>query len=84
MNDAVLVSIIKSQTDLDDDRNRISPVQMSVLVDEILNRNAFDIFLNDVSEVTFMSYTENLNDVSVVKRRNGLGLCIESSDEFLV
>ena len=66
MNDSVLVSVVQCKTDLDYDRNRILPVKVSVLVDEILYCDAFDIFLNDISEVAFVSYTVNLNDVGMV------------------
>ena len=57
---------------------------MTILVDEILNGDTFDIFLNDISEIAFMAYTIDLNDISVIKRCNGLCFRIESSDEFLV
>ena len=67
VNDTVLVSVIQSKTDLDNDRYCITPVQVTVLVDEIFYGDAFDIFLDDVSEVAFVTYTENLYDVCVVK-----------------
>ena len=68
MNDAVLVCIIQCQTDLDNDRDRITPVEVTVLVDEIFYRDTFDIFLNDVSEISFVAYAVYLYDICVVKR----------------
>ena len=66
MNDTVLVSVIKSKTDLDNDRDCIAPVKVTVLIDKIFNRDSFDIFLNDVSEITFVAYTKDFNDISVI------------------
>ena len=63
MNDALLVSIIKRKADLDDDRNCVSPVQVSVLVDQVLDRDAFNIFLYDITELSFMAYTEYFYDI---------------------
>ena len=84
MDYPVLMGIIKSHTDLDNDRDGYSPVKMSVLVDQFLNGYAFDIFLNDISEVTLMSYAEHLNDIGVIKRGYGSRLRVEPSDELLI
>ena len=84
MNDTVLVSIVQSKTDLDNDRDCITPVKVTVLVDEIFYGDAFDVFLNDISEITFVAYAVNFNDISVIKRCNGLSLSIESSNELLI
>ena len=70
MNYTVLVGIIQSQTDLDHDRHSIAPVKMSVLVNKILYCDAFDILLNDVSEVALMTYTVHLNDICVIQGSN--------------
>ena len=84
MNDTVLVSIVQSKTDLDNDRDCITPVKVTVLVDEIFYGDAFDVFLNDLSEIAFVAYAVYFNDIRVIKRCYGLCLSIESSDEFLI
>ena len=63
MYNAFLMRIIERKADLDNDRNRISPVEVSVLIDEVFYRNAFNIFLYDVTELAFMAYAEDFNDI---------------------
>ena len=67
MNDSVLVSVIQSKADLDNNRDCISPVKVTVLVDEVFYRDAFDLFLYDISEIAFVSYTVNFNDICVIQ-----------------
>ena len=55
MNDAFLMSIIQCKADLDNDRYRISPVKVTILVDKILNGNAFNVLLYNITELTFVS-----------------------------
>ncbi len=67
MNDTVLVSVIKRQADLNNDRNGITPVKVTILVDEVLDRDTLDVFLNYISEIAFVSYAKYLYDVCVIK-----------------
>ena len=76
MDDTVLVSVIERQTDLDNDRNGIAPVEVSVLVDKVLNRDTLDIFLNDISEVTFVTYAEYLYDMG---HRDIMMVCLRNN-----
>ena len=84
MYNTVLMSIIKSKTDLNNDRNSITPIQMSVLINEILYGNTFDILLNDIPKITLVTYTVDLNDICMIQRSNGFCFRIKSSDKLLI
>ena len=59
--------IIESHADLDDDGYSMLPVEVTILIDEVLDRDAVHIFLNDITECAFVAYAEYLNDIGVVQ-----------------
>ena len=62
------MGIIESHADLNDDRDRILPVKVSVLIDEILNCNTVNEFLYDIAVCAFMAYAEDFYDVILLER----------------
>ena len=67
VDNAVLMCVLKSHSYLDNDRHGNLPVEMSVLIDKVLNRNTVNVFLNDISEVALVSYAEDLNYIGVIQ-----------------
>ena len=67
VDDAVGMCIIEGHADLDDDGYSMLPVEVTVLIDEVLDRDAVHIFLDDITECAFVAYAEYLNDVVLLE-----------------
>ena len=70
--------------DLGGEMHRFLDADHPLLLDIILERNAVDIFHDDVLERGAVTHVEDLDDVRVIEQGDRAGLVAEASAEFLV